>query len=93
MRQPPQDLEAAGRRGLAACDAVIKGKHEVGNEHKYVVIDFDTLDFEIDADEGVASHRLHARNPNGLCFLTRVGSPFARRSVGAGPRGDPRPRR
>ena len=82
MRQPPKDLEAAGRRGLAAYDAVIKGKHEAGNEHKYVVIDVDTLDFEIDHDQLAASDRLHARNPDGLCFLTRIGSPFARRYGG-----------
>jgi hypothetical protein len=49
------------------------------NEGKFVAVDIETGDFEIDSDELTASNRLAARRPEGQIWLRRVGSRCTRR--------------
>jgi hypothetical protein len=46
---------------------------------KFVVIDIDSGDYEIDAEEIAASDRLIARRPDAQSWLVRIGSRTARR--------------
>jgi hypothetical protein len=46
------------------------------DEGKFVVIDIDTGNFEIDVDELAASDRLLARNSDAQLWVTRVGSRY-----------------
>lgn len=60
-------------------------KHDIrpqvsqNDEGKFVVIDIETRDYEIDSDEIVASDRLLSRHPGAQVWVSRVGSPYARR--------------
>ena len=61
-------------------DRVIRPQVDVEDEaQKYVAIDTESEDFEIDADQRVASDRLLERHPEarGRIFFRRVGSPYA----------------
>jgi len=49
------------------------------NAGHYVVIDVETGDYEIDADELTASDRLLERNPEAKVWLRQIGSRYARR--------------
>lgn len=59
---------------------------EAEDEGKFVVIDIETGEYEIDADELAASDRLLASHPTAQVWLRRVGSDYVRRF---GPRGRP----
>lgn len=46
---------------------------------KYAVIDIESGDYEISADEVTASDRLLSRQPEAQVWLRQIGSPYARR--------------
>ncbi len=48
----------------------------------FVLIDIESGDYEIDADEIAASDRLLARHPDAQVWMRRVGSPHAHRLGG-----------
>jgi hypothetical protein len=61
-------------------DRVIRPNVDVEEEaHKYVAIDTESEDFEVDADQRAASDRLLERHPEarGRIWFRRVGSPYA----------------
>ena len=49
---------------------------------KFVIIDVDSGDYEIDKRDAVASRRLHERRPNGVFYGIRIGFPAAYRMGG-----------
>lgn len=49
------------------------------DDGKYVLIDIETVDYEIDQDEIAASDRLLARHPDAQVWMRQVGSRYARR--------------
>ena len=52
---------------------VVKPILKAEDDWKYVIIDIDSEDFEIDHDSLAASHRLRKRRPNGDLWEERVG--------------------
>jgi len=56
----------------------IKPAIENGNEGKFVAIDIETGDYEMDADEMAASDRLRVRHPDAQTWLVLIGSRTAR---------------
>ncbi len=81
---PRDEREEYANRGDAIYDREIQPSLETGNEGKFVAIDIDSGDFEIDADELTASDRLRSRRPDAQTWLRRVGSRYARR-IGSRP--------
>ena len=81
---PRYDREEYASRGDAIYDRNILPSLEAGNLGKFVAIDIESGDFEIDADELAASDRLLARRPDAQTWLRRVGSRYARR-IGSRP--------
>jgi hypothetical protein len=75
--RPRYSKQEFARRGEAIFEKDIRPKIPPGNDRKFVLIDIETGDYEIDADEMAASKRLLARRPNGQVWMRRVGSPFA----------------
>ncbi len=70
-------------------ERVIRPQVDVEEEaHKYVAIDTESEDFEIDADQRAASDRLVERRPEaqGRIWFRRVGSPITH-SIGGRPLG------
>lgn len=66
-------------RGDEAYDREVRPRVQDDDLGKYVVIDIETGDYEIDPDEIAAGDRLRARRPDAQVWLTRVGSRYARR--------------
>jgi len=83
---PRYSKEEFSRRGDAIYDRDIASRFEKTDWGKFVAIDIETGDFEIDADEMAATDRLLARLPDAQIWFRRIGSKYARHF-------GPRPRR
>lgn len=70
--------EEFARRGDEICERDIKPCVTQADQGKFVVIDIETGDYEIDRDEIVAQDRLSLRHPDAQIWFTRVGSLYAR---------------
>lgn len=79
MRQPRYSSEEFARRGEEIYEREILPSVRTEDKGKFVVIDIETGDFEIDTDELTASDRLFARNPDAQLWLRRVGFSYTRR--------------
>jgi hypothetical protein len=80
--KPPrtqQEKDEYERRGDEIYDRVVAPRLREDDLGKFVLIDIDSEDFEIDRDEIAASDRLLARNPEARVWFTRAGSRYARR--------------
>ena len=82
MPRPRYSKEEFARRGDEIYERVVRPRVGAEDEGKFVLIDIETDDFEVDADELAASDRLLARNPDAQVWFTRVGSRYARRFGG-----------
>jgi hypothetical protein len=76
---PRYSKEEFARRGDEIYERNVRPQIKKSDDGKFVVIDIDTGDFEIDADELAASDRLLARKFGAQMWVTRVGSRYARR--------------
>lgn len=70
------------RRGQALYEEQIRQKVEPGNEGKLLVINVETGEYEMDADDVAAAERAKARFPKAPLFTMRVGYPSAYRLGG-----------
>jgi hypothetical protein len=77
--QPRYGKEEFARRGDDIYQRRVAPEVEAGNEGKFVAIDIDTGDYEVDTDELAASDRLLARKPEAQVWLRRIGSRYVRR--------------
>ena len=80
--RPRYSKEEFARRGDAIYERDIGPKLEPEKNGHFVVIDIETGEYEVDADEIVASDRLLARLPQAQGWVRRVGSRYARRFGG-----------
>jgi hypothetical protein len=67
------------RRGDEIYERDVQPRVTAEDEGKFVLIDIESRDFEIDADEVDASDRLIARHPDAQVWMRRVGSHYAYR--------------
>ena len=77
--KPRYSQEEFARRGDEIYERDIRSRVGPGNEGKFVMIDIETGDYEIDADELAASDRLLSRNSDAQIWTRRIGSRYARR--------------
>jgi hypothetical protein len=78
--QPKQrrySKEESAKRGEEIFERDIRPQLQGANDTDFVLIDIETGDYEVDADEMAAGDRLEARRPNAHVFMRRVGSRFA----------------
>ena len=71
-----------GRRGQALYDQKIRPLVEQDHRGKFLILDVNTGDYEIDAEDLTASERLLARRPEALLFGVRIGHRAAYRLGG-----------
>ena len=76
---PRYSKEEFARRGDEIYERDIKPRITQADQGKFVVIDIETGDYEIDRNEIVAQDRLSLRHPDAQIWFTRVGSRYARR--------------
>lgn len=76
--KPRYSMEEFARRGDELFDRKVRPLVANCDENDFVVIDIESGEFEVDADEIAATDRLRTRVPNAQMWLRRVGSPSAR---------------
>jgi hypothetical protein len=79
MRQPRYSNEEFARRGEEIYERDILPHLKSDDDGKFVLIDIETGDYELDADEMAGSDRLFARRPDAQVWFRRVGSRPTRR--------------
>jgi hypothetical protein len=75
----PEEVEA---RGETIYEEQIRDRVEAENKGKFVVIDIETGDYEIDADDLRATMRALAKRPAAILYGLRIGYPTAYRLGG-----------
>ncbi|MGL4555461.1 MAG: hypothetical protein ACRC33_30195 [Gemmataceae bacterium] len=85
MVVPKYSFEEFGRRGQEIYDRVIKPTLRPEDENKFVAIDIETADYELDPDDYTACERLRSRLPESQMWMMRVGHSAAYRLGWHGP--------
>jgi hypothetical protein len=75
----PEEIAA---RGEAIYDRDIRSKVEGVHHGKFLVLDIETGDYEIDAEDLTATLRLLERQPDAVSYGVRIGYPTAYRLGG-----------
>lgn len=70
----PEEVES---RGEEIYDQQICEKVEAGNKGKFVVIDIETGEYEVDEDDLQATKRALAKRPEAVLYGVRIGYPTA----------------
>ena len=78
----PHKPEEVAARGEALYAQRIRSQVEDANQGKFVVMDIETGDFELDADDLSATKRALAKRPGAVLYGLRIGSPAAYRLGG-----------
>ncbi len=66
-----------GERAEATYSSQLKDKVETKHFGKFLALDVESGDYEIDADDMTAEDRLLPRRPDAVMFLMRIGFPAA----------------
>jgi hypothetical protein len=89
-RQPRHSREEFARRGQELCEQTVRGSVQPGDEGKFVAIDVDSGEHEMDRDDYRATERLLSRHPDAQIWLTQVGQPAAYRLGARSSSGSPK---
>jgi len=73
--QPRPPTDEIVRRGLETIERLVQPHLRPEDTHKYLAVDIDTGDYELDDDDHAAVKRLRARRPAGEFYLAWVGHP------------------
>ena len=79
VRQPKYSKEEFARLGDEIYESRVRSLVEADNHNKFVAIDLETEDFEVDIKEIAACDRLEARHPDAQIWIVRIGSRHVRR--------------
>jgi hypothetical protein len=77
--EPGRSPEEVARLGAETFDRRVRPALRPEDEGKFVAIDIDTGDYELDEDDFAAVTRLRTRRPAAEVWLGRVGQPAAYR--------------
>jgi hypothetical protein len=78
MGHPRFTKEEIASRGRAIYEQELRARIEADNLDKFLIIDIETGDYEMDIDDFAASNRAHQKHPDGAFYGMRIG----RRSSG-----------
>ena len=73
VRQPRYSNEEIGRIGEDIYHRDIRPKVMPQDKGKFLIIDIETGDYEVDKDDLQAEKRLRSRRPNGVLYGMRIG--------------------
>jgi len=77
--EPRRSLEEIARLGAEALERYVQPARRPEDDDKFVAIDIDTGEYELDEDDYAAVMRLRTRRPSAEIWLGRVGQPEAYR--------------
>jgi hypothetical protein len=80
--KPNHTLEELARLGAEVFDRHVRPTLRPEDDDKFVAIDVDSGDHEIDSDDYAAVTRLRVRRPSAEVWLGRIGQPAACRMRG-----------
>jgi hypothetical protein len=85
MPVPRQELEEVGRRAHEIYERDLRHLVEPDHIGKFLLLDVETGEYEIDTSELAAGHRAEAKRPGGARsrFLFRIGYPAAHKIGGS----------
>ncbi len=73
MPDVSQTEEEVARRGEALYERQIRPQISAADQGKFLVVDIDTGEYELDTSELVAFKRAKAKNREGVLYMLRVG--------------------
>jgi len=73
MVKPPKDPEAFARRAEEYYARALRAQVEPKHKGESLVLDVESGDYEVDADELAAIDRARAKHPERLFYILRVG--------------------
>jgi hypothetical protein len=79
VSHPRYTSEEIARRGQALYDERLRPVVEARERGKFLVLDIETGEYEIDSDELSALRRAKEKNPDAALYILRVGYPAAYR--------------
>lgn len=79
MPHPRYSSSEIAERGQALYDRAIRDRLDASTRGKFLALDIDTGDYEIDADERSALKRALAKHPDAALYLLRIGHSTAYR--------------
>ena len=82
MPHPRYSSLEIARRGQTLYEQQLRAQVAADNAGKFLVLDIETGEYEIDADERAALTRAKAKRPDTPLYLLRIGSPTAYRLGG-----------
>ena len=82
MSHPRYTTDEIVRGGQALYEERIRAKVEASHKGKFLVLDIETGEYEIDANELAALKRAKAKNPGAALYILRVGYSTAYRLGG-----------
>lgn len=77
MPYPNHSPEEVELRGEEIYEQQIRRNVEAGNKGKFVVIDIETGEYEVDEDDLQATKRALAKRPEAVLYGVRIGYPTA----------------
>jgi hypothetical protein len=84
MPHPRYSSHEIAERGRKLYDEQLRAKVTPGNIGKFLVIDIETGEYEIDTEELAALRRAQAKHPEAALYMVRIGSRTAYQLGGAG---------
>ena len=82
MPHPRYSSAEIVQRGQALYDERIRVKVEASHQGRFLAVDIETGEYEIDVDELAALKRAKAKHPDAALYLLRIGSSTAYRLGG-----------
>ena len=79
MSHPRYTSEETARRGQALYEERLRAEVDARDRGKFLVLDIETGEYEIDVDELAALQRAKRKNPDAVLYILRVGYPAAYR--------------
>jgi hypothetical protein len=76
---PPFSSDEIAARGQALYDRDIRPRLDASARGKFLVLDVQSGEYEIDVDERAALKRVRAKHPDAVLYLLRIGHPTAYR--------------
>jgi hypothetical protein len=89
MPHPRYSREEVVRRGKAWYEQQLRAQVEPGNTDKFMVIDIETGEYEIDREDLAALKRAKAKRPDAPLYMLRIGHRTAYQLLGSVRRSPP----
>ena len=79
MAHPRYSSDEIAERGQALYEREVQGSLAASDVGKFLVLDIETGDYELDSDDLAAVKRARAKHPDGAFYVVRVGHSAAYR--------------